>query len=91
MNGLGRRIARLESDGGDDDYLPFVTIDDLVGDHPLVDWPEGVSGVRMFNGVEHQRCGGEGLAAFRRRLSVELGVRGPGRALPHIVELMIAH
>lgn len=91
---IRKRLARLEAAGnGDHEFLPVIglaVIDDLACDKsPLGEWPEQVTGIRMFDGREWERSDGEAVEEFRRRVSVEIGLRGPPGSLPHIVELSL--
>jgi hypothetical protein len=91
---IRKRLMRLETTSNDNhDFLPIIglaVIDDLACDQsPLADWPDQVAGIRMFDGREWSRAGGEDVEAFRRRVSVEIGLRGPPGSLPHIVELIL--
>ena len=85
MSNLGRRLARLESVNGEGGYLQLVTLDDLVGDYPVQPWPDDLAAIQFANGAEHSRRDGETVEAFRHRLSVEHGVRGPAGALPFAI------
>lgn len=84
MSNLGKRLARLEGEGAGSDFLPIIALDDLVlgeGDAPQP-WPEDLLGVRFADASGRHRKPGESVEAFRRRLCVEHGQRGPAGALP---------
>lgn len=93
MSAMHRRLARLEAGEQQDDCLPLLTIDEVVlnGGAPAPCWPDTTAGVRFSDGAERYRREGESVAAFRRRLCVEQGARGPVGSLPHdFVELILS-